>query len=109
MTRIENEKEIVGIMVGIYCRARHGSGKKSLCPECASLLAYARARLEHCPYGEAKTACRRCPVHCYAPGRRQAMRRVMRYAGPRMLLLHPLVYLRHLRGHHPSTASNPHK
>ena len=62
----------------------------------AELLAYARARLSRCPYQEGKTTCARCPVHCYRPAMRARIRRVMRYAGPRMLTRHPLLALRHL-------------
>ena len=38
----------------------------------------------------------RCPVHCYRPGMREAVREVMRYAGPRMVVRHPVLALRHL-------------
>ena len=46
-------------------------------------------RLAKCPYQEDKTTCAKCPVHCYKPSRREQIRAVMRYAGPRMLLRHP--------------------
>ncbi|MBD9245121.1 MAG: nitrous oxide-stimulated promoter family protein [Coriobacteriaceae bacterium] len=34
-------------------------------------------------------------MHCYAPAQRQAIKDVMRYAGPRMLLSHPAMTVRH--------------
>lgn len=94
MSRIEREKRVVSQMLTLYCRAHHGP--QPLCPDCRELQAYAWRRLERCRFGEAKTACQHCPLHCYAPARREAIRRVMRYAGPRMLFRHPLAALRHL-------------
>ena len=82
-------------MLRLYCRAHHAPGA-ALCAECRALLDYARRRLDHCVYGDAKPTCAKCPVHCYAATRREEMRRVMRWAGPRMLLHHPLLALRHL-------------
>jgi hypothetical protein len=52
--------------------------------------------LETCRYGPLKGSCKQCTVHCYAPAQREKIRAVMRYAGPRMLLYHPLEALRHL-------------
>ncbi len=53
-------------------------------------------RLAKCPFGTQKTTCRECPVHCYRPAERTAMKDVMRFAGPRMLWRHPFLALRHL-------------
>ncbi len=93
--RLAREARTVEAMVRMYCRDRHGDGEE-LCPACRELLAYAWRRLERCPFGEGKTTCARCPVHCYKPDMRERMRAVMRYAGPRMLLSHPLLALQHL-------------
>ena len=82
-------------MVAIYCRDHHAA-KGSLCESCAGLHAYAMARLDRCVYGEAKPTCKQCPVHCYRKDMREDMREVMRYAGPRMLLSHPILAIRHL-------------
>ena len=41
---------------------------------CAELTGYAELRLSKCPFGAAKTTCRECPVHCYRPGEREAMK-----------------------------------
>lgn len=94
MSRIDKETRIVGLMVRLYCRRKEGN--RELCPECAALIDYAGARLRHCPFGERKSSCRKCTIHCYRPEMRERIRRVMRYSGPRMLLYHPLEYLRHL-------------
>lgn len=83
-------------MVRIYCADRHGSTGPSLCEACAALLDYGNDRLAKCPFGDEKTTCRDCPVHCYSPPERTAIKDVMRYAGPRMLWHHPLLAIRHL-------------
>ena len=80
-------------MIHMYCHDTHGS--KELCPECSALLDYARTRLEKCPFGEGKTTCTICPVHCYKPDMRERIRTVMRYAGPHMIYRHPLMTLFH--------------
>lgn len=82
-------------MIRLYCHDRHGT-RDELCAGCRELVDYARVRLERCPFGEDKPTCARCPVHCYRPEMRQRIRAVMRYAGPRMLLRHPLLAVRHL-------------
>lgn len=89
MTPILREKHIVAEMIRLY--ARHHPDYDP-----APLLAYALCRLDHCPEGDHKPACRRCPHHCYRPDMRAQIRLVMRYAGPRMLLRHPIMALRHL-------------
>lgn len=91
--RIEEEKRIIETMLRLYCRRR--LGMSTLPPEYEALLRYAHGRLSHCRFGEAKTSCKRCPIHCYAPRERALMRQVMRWCGPRMLLYHPLTTIRH--------------
>ena len=71
-------------------------GGSGLCGECRELLEYSLARLDHCKFGNAKTKCHKCPVHCYRPDMREKIRTVMRFSGPRMLLYHPLEALRYL-------------
>ena len=96
---IEAEKRVVGKMIAIYCRGRHGSTGQ-LCEECGSLLRNAEQRLERCPFGEQKPTCGSCPVHCYKSDMRQQIREVMRFAGPRMLLCHTIDTLRHFYKEH---------
>jgi hypothetical protein len=86
-------------MVELYCRDHHAPSAASpvvLCPDCAALLDYARARLSGCPYGGLKPTCANCPTHCYRPAMRDQVRAVMRYSGPRMLTRHPLLAAAHL-------------
>ena len=82
-------------MMEIYCRDHHGR-RAGHCPECAGLMEYAGKRLEKCPWQEAKPTCANCPVHCYVPTMRERVRVVMRYAGPRMLLRHPVLAVLHV-------------
>lgn len=93
MKRIEDEKRVVELMIRLYCSKCEGNAV--LCASCDELLKYAHARLSRCPFGEHKSTCRKCPVHCYKPLMREKMRRVMRYAGPRMLWYHPWHALLH--------------
>lgn len=88
--RLQREERTLEAMVALFCRGRHGQ-PRGLCAPCVQLLAYAKARLSRCPFGEGKTPCARCPVHCYRPSDRERMREVMRYAGPRMVFRHPVL------------------
>lgn len=89
------EKETVSQMIRIYCRKQHGT-KQGLCADCAELEAYACLRSDKCPYMETKTFCSNCKVHCYRPDMRENIRTVMRFSGPRMLFVHPVMAIRHL-------------
>jgi hypothetical protein len=93
------EKKTVAAMVDIYCGDQHGH-RHELCDECQTLLRYSHGRLDKCPYGAEKPVCRECPIHCYRPAERAAMRDVMRYSGPKMLLRHPWLALVHLWKEH---------
>ncbi|MDP7078707.1 MAG: nitrous oxide-stimulated promoter family protein [Candidatus Undinarchaeales archaeon] len=93
--RIRREGETVEAMIVLYCRKNHHP-KGSLCDECRSLLAYTDDRLTHCPNKERKPTCANCTIHCYSEPERSMIREVMRYSGPRMLLHHPVLALRHL-------------
>jgi hypothetical protein len=93
----EEERTTLRLMIGIYCSATHGRPRQGpLCEGCTRLAEYAEARLERCPWGEKKPTCARCPTHCYKPDMREAVRKVMRFSGPRMLLYHPARGIRHL-------------
>lgn len=82
-------------MIGMYCRDKHGAARGELCAECADLQAYAMFRIDKCPYCEDKPTCANCPIHCYKKDRREEVRRVMRYAGPRIMLRHPILAVLH--------------
>jgi len=93
---IVTDEKTVRAMVHIYCHDVHHTNRGALCVDCSSLMDYAEVRLEKCPFGAGKTTCRECPIHCYRPEPRAAMKIVMRHAGPRMLWRHPLLAIRHL-------------
>jgi len=93
--RLARERLTMTKMISIYCSAHHDSSGSLLCPECREFLDYAEVRLQKCPYGEDKPTCANCPVHCYKPARRAQASEIMRYAGPRMLLRHPLLAIAH--------------
>lgn len=94
--RFERERRTVAAMIAVYCRAHHAPGPGAMCADCADLEAYTRLRLEKCPYGETKPTCANCPIHCYQPHRREQVRRVMAFAGPRMIWRHPILAVRHM-------------
>ena len=92
----EKEKQVVDRMIRIYCHGVHHTRRGNLCPACRALADYAAARVDYCPHMETKTFCSNCRTHCYKPEMRACIRAVMRYAGPRMLLYHPVLAVRHL-------------
>lgn len=95
LPRLANELKTIEAMVLLYCKAHHTS-EAHPCPRCIELIEYARKRLQHCPFQANKPTCGKCTVHCYKPEMRQTIRKVMRYAGPRMVYHHPVMALRHL-------------
>lgn len=94
MPRFEREKETLVTMISLYCKDHH-KPEGDLCADCSALQEYALTRLERCQYGPDKPKCAACTTHCYKPAMRDAIREVMRYAGPRMLLRHPVMALGH--------------
>ncbi|WP_417344751.1 nitrous oxide-stimulated promoter family protein [Ferrimonas sp.] len=96
--RLAREYQTMAKMTRLYCRANcsDNEAQSDLCPECDELLAYAEKKLDRCPYGGEKPTCGNCPIHCYKPAERQQARVIMRYAGPRMILRHPLAAIQHI-------------
>lgn len=93
------ESKVVTELIALYCQHKHGQlGKDDLglCPSCRALDAYAQDRISHCPFMDSKTFCSNCKVHCYEPQKREEIRQVMRYAGPRLLFKRPLMVLHHM-------------
>ncbi len=92
--RLAREWRTIAAMIGCYCRDHHAA-RAGLCAECQGLLDYAGVRLQRCRFGPEKPVCAKCPVHCYQRARREQVRVVMRYAGPRMVWQHPILSFRH--------------
>ena len=90
----EKEKQVIQEMISLYCRKQHHG--QSLCKECQTLCRYAHQRIDCCPFMESKTFCSNCSVHCYQKERREQIRRVMRFSGPRMLLHRPIMVIQHM-------------
>jgi len=88
------EKTTLIGMTGIYCKTVHGG--TALCDDCKALRDYALQRINRCIFGAGKPACKKCPVHCYSPKRREEIRKVMRISGPSMLYKHPVLTILHL-------------
>lgn len=87
---ILEELQLVQVMIRLYYKKHEAVDISE-----ERMLAYVEKRLLFCRFGEQKTTCQRCPVHCYQPRYRQQMKQIMRYAGPRMLVRHPLVTIKH--------------
>jgi len=94
--RLTREKETLGKMISLYCRKTHAPGKDCLCPGCEALKEYALVKILRCPFGADKPTCAQCSIHCYRPEKREEIRQVMRYTGPRMLVHHPILTILHL-------------
>jgi len=91
-------------MIDLACKGGHRTSEG---PECSAVLQYAQCRLEKCPFAQPKPTCAKCPIHCYRPDRRNQIREVMRYAGPRMVYRYPvLALLRWLDGRKEPPGSN---
>lgn len=95
---LEIEKETLEVIVGLYCEKNHRQSETlpGLCPECATLLDYAIARLSRCPHGPGKPNCSHCPIHCYQPSQREQIRKMMRGTGYRLLWRRPDLLFRHM-------------
>lgn len=93
------EAAVVTELIQLYCHDKHKGRSKNanhMCSECQTLDVYAQSRIRQCPFMASKTFCANCKVHCYAPEEREAIRQVMRYAGPRLLLKHPIMVIHHM-------------
>ncbi|HNW89085.1 MAG TPA: nitrous oxide-stimulated promoter family protein [Bacteroidales bacterium] len=94
MGTTEREKKVLRLMISMYCRKNHYSD--GLCENCRELINYAFTRIDKCPHLPDKPKCSTCQTHCFRNNKREEIRSVMRYSGPRMILYHPVIALRHL-------------
>ena len=93
---LQRENLTLAHMMAIYCRGQRHQGS-GICGGCSSLLRYARERIEGCPYhGSEKPACGLCRTNCFTTEMRRHFLLVMRFAGPRMMLRHPVLSAVHL-------------
>jgi len=95
----QKEQRVVEEMIRLYCHKQHpeyDQATRQMCASCQELSDYAKLRSQKCPFMEQKTFCANCKVHCYKPEKREQIRQVMRFSGPRMLLYHPILAVWHL-------------
>ena len=96
--RIFDDASTVTTMIKIYCDGKHGTQNvEELCDECLELANYADYRVKHCKFGEKKPVCGKCTVHCYKPEMREKIRAVMRYSGPKMVYMHPIMLIKYVK------------
>ena len=108
MTRHQkNDIRLLGKFVEVYCQGNHPDkpkepvllpeqlGSRTLCPECGTFLRYAITKRLKCPLEAEKPTCKHCRIHCYAQEHRDKVRKIMAYAGKRLLLKGRLDYLWH--------------
>lgn len=106
--KLLHEYQTIAAMVDIYCKAhKHNSQPVSDCQECQDFLVYAHTKLDRCPYGQGKPSCNKCPIHCYKPHMKDKARQIMVFAGPKMLLHHPMMAIRHLLSARDPVAGKP--
>lgn len=98
MNRLQREALIVKTMIEFHCGRIHK--ETSVCQNCAELVTYTSHKLEHCKFGLKKPVCKTCPVHCYSPDKKQKIRDVMRWAGPRMIYRYPVYAIVHIFDNH---------
>lgn len=89
-----NKSAIVFKMIDIYYKKYGGIESK----ECKELKEYANIRLSKCPYRNTNNFCSKCKIHCYEKEKRELIRKVMRYSGPRIFFYHPFTTIRHYLG-----------
>ena len=88
-SRIIRERKTVEEMIKLYCHKHHGTSGRELCQSCNDLLFYAYKKIETCRFLPDKPTCRNCTVHCYAKSKKEAIRDVMRFSGPKMMFRFP--------------------
>ena len=94
--RVEREKRVIKLMIELYCHKKPQHKSHGLCDECQELLTYAHKRLSFCKFGDEKTTCQKCPIHCYKKDMKQKVKDVMRFSGPRVLIYSPIEFFRHM-------------
>lgn len=94
MTKIDSQKRIVRNMISLY--SRHTTGTYKLNGSYKELAEYCERRLDHCYWGNKKPSCKNCSIHCYNKAKREEIKKIMKWAGPRMIIYHPIQAIRHL-------------
>ncbi|MGY3765492.1 nitrous oxide-stimulated promoter family protein [Vagococcus vulneris] len=95
--RITYERQTVQAMIAIYFKQFSDEEHQK---EREEIERYAMKRLDFCQFGDDKPTCKTCPVHCYSKKYREKMKVIMIYSGPRMLIYHPLMSIKHFIKEH---------
>lgn len=90
------EKKTISKMIEMYCIKHHQMTESILCDDCIELKKYALKKLSVCKFGDNKPACKKCTIHCYNPEMKEKIRKVMRYSGPRIVLVNPILAFKHM-------------
>lgn len=94
------ELKTIESMIDIYCKNNHfnkdRTTKYSRCPICTELGIYAKDKINTCIFKSNKPVCSKCSIKCYNSEHKESIRQVMRYAGPRMFVYHPLLLIRYV-------------
>ena len=98
------EKLSVSYMIALYCKKMHkdcdrdcmGYCRELICIDCADLDSYACLRTDKCAHMLTKSSCSNCKTPCYKPQMRQKIKQVMRFSGPRMFFVHPIIAILYL-------------
>ncbi|MCH3995983.1 MAG: nitrous oxide-stimulated promoter family protein [Prevotella sp.] len=90
----QRDKQIVKLMIELYCK--HKLETDQVPKKYLQLINYASFKIDHCSWGNNKPACKDCPHHCYAPEKRNEIREIMRWTGPRMIIWCPRAAIGHL-------------
>jgi hypothetical protein len=94
--QIEREKLTIRHMIEIYCRGQRPSAT-GICEDCGEVIRYAHDRIGECPYvAQSKPACGLCRSNCFTPEMHRRFALIMRYAGPRMMVRHPILTVAHI-------------
>lgn len=83
----------------IYCHGNHDDSSRAggiMCSECREAIETTLKRAELCPHGH-EGNCEDCDTHCQRGEEQQNIKRIMRYAAPRMAIRHPFMTLTYLR------------
>ena len=94
--RINRETKTISAMISLYCKNHHDESNGGICDECKHIQEYAVKRLQRCPFIANKPTCAKCLVHCYNKDMKNKVKLIMRYSGPRLLMFHPILAIRHL-------------
>lgn len=112
------EKKVFLLMTAIYCEDKVACSKKSINKYCFDgeidefissrprlwkyklndeyyeLVMKAFRHIERCPHSFYKTFCHQCPTTCYKASDLEQIEPIMKYAGRKIMMKHPLIGLR---------------